>query len=244
MARQGKRGLGLGTQPRLARLGAPHTLPPRGLWLLSARPCTQRVVAAGQGAQAARRPAHTAAPQTDADCAVSHHAATGPALAGGVPGPPARHPGALDCRGCPLGPGSLCRGGLGSVRGRARPLAHPPPSTPSRRTTPTACGRLLCHPSRDAAHHPHPWGYGARGDGRQGAFVRLCPQNQAVHRGHHIGRGRALSLSDRLRPALADARYGSGPLSAVARRGFYAGLEVVGRLEPGDQAAWRRGGMP
>ena len=53
--------------------------------------------------------------------------------------------------------------------------------------------------------------------GQQRACRRLFPQHQAVHRGAHICRGRDLSLSDRLRPELADAGYCPGPLSAVAR---------------------------
>jgi hypothetical protein len=69
-----------------------------------------------------------------------------------------------------------------------------------------------------------PWGREGR-DGPEGAVIRLLSQDQPVHRGKHIRRGRDVARSPGIRPDLAHARYCSGPFSAVARRGVCAGLE-------------------
>jgi hypothetical protein len=94
-------------------------------------------------------------------------------------------------------------------------------------------------PIRDAAPPPHPRRCRER-DGRQCAASVCFYHNRSVV-ALNPERKRLPLIAPR---ALADACYGPGPYAALACRGFYAGLEVVGRMEPVDQAARRRGRTP
>ena len=80
-----------------------------------------------------------------------------------------------------------------------------------------------------------------RSPGPERPVRRLLSQDQTVHRGDQIRRGRNVSLSDGIRPVLAHARYCPESFSEVVCRGFCAGLEGAGRMGPVDQAARRRG---